>query len=176
MRFHRVFLFLLMLIVLPARTNQTIPNADAIQASPNADAVLWQHLSHIVNNLKKCNASNLPAYKTLFRYSSQDWGGGALTEDVSEAIEDAFIQCPKPFLLALQQQSITTQNSILNYFGIVHPPWELAKILFKFEKDPQVGTFVLNNFGSMINQFLDKNGSYKHPPVPDAASSRRNVE
>ena len=77
--------------------------------------------------------------------------GAEPSEMLAEANENAFLKCPKAFLLALAKQSRETQDGVLNYFGLRHEPTDLGRILRTWKNDPQVGPLVRTRFTALLD-------------------------
>lgn len=73
------------------------------------------------------------------------------SEELADANEAAFLKCPYPFLLALKNQARETQDGVVTYFGIRHPPPELGQELKKWKNHPQVGPLVRSRFAGFLD-------------------------
>lgn len=91
------------------------------------------------------------AFDPLFDLSAAGTVEGAEdSEALAKANEDAFLKCPRQFLAALKDQPRTTQDGVLNYFGLSHPPSQLGEELRKWKNHPQVGPLVRSRFTALL--------------------------
>ncbi len=105
----------------------------------------WVRLGEIADKAKTCNESSIDLL--IDQSVGADTLGADESQALSEANEQAFLNCPIPFLRSLNARSNAGQERLVQLrFGTFHDPWVLGSVLRRLVNHPEVGALVRSRF------------------------------
>ena len=109
----------------------------------------WNEISG--NTVSPTSCFDRKKFVSLFELSiSGRFSGTAHLQYISEINELSLMNCPKQFLLELKALTKKDQNAVLDYFGVIHDPQDIARKLTPLVSDPEVGKYIESEFGGYL--------------------------